>query len=164
MRTLTPIWITRGLTSDLWKEMDKMLDVWSTPGLRSYDDRSAAFASEVSETDDQFIISVDLPGLKKEDLKIETANGILTVSGERKREFESENSKVHSARRNYGAFKQSFNLPDSINTEEIQAHFENGVLEIFLPKKEVQQARQIEIKSTLSTPATEKKSELSGQI
>lgn len=162
MRTLTPIWNTKNLSHDLWREMDRMLDHWVSPHLSIEADSKNNFATEVAETEDHFLVSIDLPGMKREDIKVEMIENTLTVSGERKQEYNSENSIMHVSRKNYGNFKQSFSLPGNVKSQEIQAKFENGVLELFLPKKQVEASRQIEIKSSDAKPTD--KSNLTGQI
>lgn len=95
---------------------------------------SAQPAYNVSEVDDGFLISVDLPGTKKEDLKIEVVERTLTVTGQRKRNTEE-------------VFSRSFSLPESLDSEKIQANYEDGVLELFVPRAEKAKPRQIEIQA-----------------
>ncbi|WP_413290436.1 Hsp20/alpha crystallin family protein [Bdellovibrio sp. HCB337] len=146
MRLLTSNWPTQ---SDLFSEMDRLFGNFvSTPSNSSYDDRDFSPAAEVSESEEKFLMSIDLPGIKKEDIKIEIDQNVLKISGERKREAEAkENTKVHFYEKRYGVFKKSFTLPRSVDGAKIEARFENGVLEIQIPKTEVSKPRQIEILS-----------------
>ena len=147
MRLVTPYWTAKTLTSDIFDEMqsffdDARLDVRKT----NYDERSFGPACEVSESDEHFYMNVDLPGMKKKDIKIEFADNILTVSGERRREVNSEKkTKVQLYEKSYGFFKRSFNLPTTIDESKIEARYENGVLELYLPKTAAAKPRQIEI-------------------
>lgn len=107
-------------------------------------------AVNVRETEDNFLVEVAAPGMKKEDFEIELDNNLLTISSEVKEEKESEDKEEKFTRReySYSAFKRSFSLPDSINSAEIFANYEDGVLKIELPKREedkVKSKRLIEI-------------------
>jgi len=93
-------------------------------------------AVNISETADNFDIELSAPGYKKSELKIEVDNGILSLSGEHKTET-SEESKTFSRKEfNYGSFRRSFNLPDAVDSEKIDAKYEDGILKITLAKKE----------------------------
>lgn len=147
MRTLTPFFTSRNLTSDLWREMDRMFDHFTPPGLPVYDEREFAPASELIEEENHYMLSIDIPGMKKEDIKIEVADGNLIISGERKNEKRSEANQIHRYEKTYGSFKRSFVLPNTIAAEKVEARYEDGVLELYLPKTEVAQAKKIEIQS-----------------
>jgi len=147
MRFVTPFVASRGLASELWRDMDKMFNDF-TVALPTTEE-SYAVASEVVEADEHFILSLDMPGLKKEDIKIELHGNTLTVSGERKRERENtdQTQNVIRAEKFFGAFKRSYTLPVSIEDTKIVAHYKDGVLEVFLPKAQSAQPRKIEVQS-----------------
>ena len=147
MRTLTPFFTSRNLSRDLWSEMDRMFDHFATPGLPVYDEREFAPASELTEEENHYMLSMDLPGMKKEDIKIEVADGTLVISGERKHEKRTDANQVHRFEKSYGVFKRSFVLPNTISADKVEARYEDGVLELYLPKTTVAQARKIEIQS-----------------
>lgn len=149
MRNTTPYWTTRTLASDLFEEMDRFFNDWSrvTPETKVYDERTFHPACEVSESDEHYLMSVDLPGMKKEDIKIEMSDNLLTISGERKREQTEKNQKIQRHEKSYGFFKRSFTLPNSIEADKVEAHYENGVLELYLPKVQAARPRSIEIQS-----------------
>jgi HSP20 family protein len=146
MRTLTPFFTTRNVSNNLWREMDRMFDHFATHSLPSYDEREFSPASELIEQENQYLLSIDLPGMKKEDIKIEVADGTLVISGERKQEKRDDENQVHRFERTYGSFKRSFVLPNTISTDKVEAKYEDGVLSLQLPKTEIAQARKIEIK------------------
>ena len=100
------------------------------------------------EDKDHYFISFDLPGLKRENIKINYENKILTVSGTREEEYKEENKKNHSRflEKFYGSFNRSFTLPSSIDEERIEAHFANGILELLLPKTSHSKGREIPVK------------------
>ena len=94
---------------------------------------------DVKEDKKGFIIQLDAPGFKKDDLKIKLENSQLTIEGERKEELNEENeTKFHRIERKYGKFMRSFTLPEYINFETLKAKYTDGVLEISLDKKEEQ--------------------------
>jgi HSP20 family protein len=101
---------------------------------------------DVIEEDTHFLLTFDLPGVKKEDVKIELRDQQLLVSGERKREIKEEVKGRLTQERFYGSFLRSFVLPTHVDIEKVEANFDNGVLQISLPKTELSHAKQIPIK------------------
>jgi HSP20 family protein len=102
-------------------------------------------AMDLVETEDHFVLRADLPGLKQDDVKIEFEDGTLTVSGERKAEHESKNEGYYRVERAFGSFSRSLTLPQGIDPEAVTANFDNGVLEVRIPKPEARKPRRIEI-------------------
>jgi HSP20 family protein len=88
---------------------------------------------DVFEKDKRLVTRVDLPGMKKEDVKVEVTDGNLTISGERKREFEEKTDNLFRCEREYGSFFRSVPLPEGARVEDVQATFVDGVLEISIP-------------------------------
>lgn len=94
-------------------------------------------AVNISEDDDNFEVEVAAPGLKKDDFKINLENNLLTISGEHKEENEEKEGKKISRREfNYTSFNRSFTLPETVEADNIQAKYQDGVLRLTLPKKE----------------------------
>ncbi|KAE9449066.1 hypothetical protein C3L33_19030, partial [Rhododendron williamsianum] len=91
------------------------------------------------ETSEAHVFVADLPGLKKEDVKVEVSDGLLQISGERnvENEDDSKDYKWHRAERCRGKFSRSFRLPDNAKADEVKASMENGVLTVTVPKQEV---------------------------
>lgn len=102
-------------------------------------------AVDVLEDDDRVIVRAEVPGMKPEDIDIRFENGMLTITGERKLEKEKDGQTYHRVERSYGRFVRSFTLPASIHAEKASASYENGVLEIVMPKREEAKPRRIEI-------------------
>jgi len=107
-------------------------------------------AVNIQETEDMFKVEVAAPGKTREDFNIELDNDVLTISAEEKKESETSEKNGRFTRKefSYSNFKRAFSLPDTVNSEEISASYENGVLMINLPKKDeakVQPKRMIEI-------------------
>ncbi len=100
---------------------------------------------DVSETDGEITIEADLPGMKKDDIKVSVENNTLTIQGERKQEKKKERGKYHSTERSYGSFYRAIDLPAFVDEKKIKADFKNGTLNINLPKKEEARPKQIEI-------------------
>ena len=103
---------------------------------------------EVLERDGQFLIRADLPGLNKDDVKVEITDSAVTIQGERKQEHEEELSGWHRSERSYGSFYRSIPLPEGVNTDAVQARFSDGVLEIKMPAptRDESRARRVDIK------------------
>ncbi|KAM7276600.1 hypothetical protein ACFE04_018466 [Oxalis oulophora] len=102
---------------------------------------TSAFAAarfDWKETPEAHVIKADLPGLKKEEVKVEVEDGrVLQISGERSRENEEKNDKWHRVERCSGKFMRRFGLPDNVKIDQVKATMENGVLTITVPKEEV---------------------------
>ena len=98
------------------------------------DTRNWSPAVDVKETDNSFVLSADIPGLTKKDIKVNVANGKLSISGERTYETDQENDNYHYRERRFGTFDRSFKLPDTVDEEKISASFKNGILIVALPK------------------------------
>ena len=128
--------------------MDKMINNvfendWNFP-VRSKTNWSPAV--DVKESDNSFTLTADIPGLTKKEVKVNITDGILSISGERKFEDEKESGNYHYRERRYGSFSRTFNLPETVNDEDISASFKNGILSIELPKHEVVLPKEREIK------------------
>lgn len=112
--------------------------------------RSLAPAIDIDETNDEYLITADMPGIKQEDINIECTGNQLTISAERKSET-AEGRKQERRERFYGTFQRSFTLPAGVDADKIQAAYEGGVLTITVPKVEQAKARRIEIGSRKTT-------------
>jgi HSP20 family protein len=110
--------------------------------------RSSAWAPalDISERKDAYLVTVELPGLKPEDLDITMEDGLLTIQGERQFTSESSEQQFHRVERRYGAFRRSITLPAHVTAEGIQASFEDGVLQILIPKAEEAKPKRIQVR------------------
>lgn len=97
---------------------------------------------DTDETDSHYLLSFDLPGVKKNDVKIELTDNQLSIAGERK----GESKRKESSERFYGSFYRSFTLPSNVDPDKIEASFEDGVLQISIPKTQISPGKQIPIK------------------
>lgn len=101
---------------------------------------------DISETDKQYLIDVEVPGIDKKDIELNVERNTLTISGERKFEKKEEGRTYHKVETSYGTFSRSFTLPENIDTETISASYNNGILSITVEKSEQMMKKQIEIK------------------
>jgi len=102
-------------------------------------------AMDVVETDDHFVLRADLPGLTEGDVNIELEDNVLTISGERKVEHEQRNEGYYRVERASGSFSRSLTLPEGVDADGIQASFDNGVLEVRIPKPAQHKPRKVQI-------------------
>ena len=101
---------------------------------------------DITEDDKEYVLKVELPDVKKEDVKLTVENGVLTVSGERKFEKEEKGRKLHRIERVYGSFTRSFRVPQDSDEAKLSADFRDGLLTIHLVKSEKAKPKTIEVK------------------
>lgn len=130
-----PFALMREMTTDLdrvfgdftWPSMQ-----W--PAIRAIRAHDAWYPQvDVFEKDNRLVTKIDLPGLKKEDVKVEVTDGHLTISGERKREAEEKGDEFYRCEREYGSFFRSVPLPEAAKIDDVKATFAEGVLEVSVP-------------------------------
>jgi HSP20 family protein len=120
----------------------------STFGRGDREDESlAAWAPpvDIAEEKDRILITAELPGFKPDEISIQTENGMLTLSGERRFEKETSDKAFHRVERSYGRFVRSFSLPNNVDREKIEARFVDGLLQIELSKREDAKPKTIKI-------------------
>jgi len=128
------------LFDDVWAS-DMPSNAFASPEL------SGAFRSDISEDEKAIYIEAELPGVKKEEIKLNLEDDVLTISAERKQETEEKKKNYHRVERIFGNFSRSFRLGDNIDKENIEATYDNGVLNLVLPKVEMPVTnKQIEVK------------------
>jgi HSP20 family protein len=134
--------------SSLQTEMNRLFntvfDAPAAPGNGSTMRRWVP-AMDLLETADHFVLRADLPGMTQDDVNIELEDSTLTVSGERKSEHEDKQEGYYRVERAFGSFSRSLTLPKGIDADAVTANFENGVLEIRVPKPEERKPRRISI-------------------
>ena len=107
-------------------------------------------ALDVAESDESFVVKASLPGIKPDDLEITFSENVLTIKGEIEEDKELEEVHYHMRERRYGSFSRSIRLPSGIESEKIEASFDDGVLKLHLPKAEEAKPKKIAISSTSS--------------
>jgi len=131
-------------------QMDRLMsDVFSAPSVWQNDEYAGymRLALDVTENDESFTVHASVPGINADDLEISFSENTLTIKGETKDERVDENDKWHLRERRFGSFMRSISLPTAVNADAINAHFENGVLTLTLPKAEEVKPRRIAIKA-----------------
>ena len=101
--------------------------------------------TDIYETKESYVFKVELPGFKKEDIKVEFSGETLTLRGERKQEEETKNENCHRLERSYGLFERSFTIPKNVDSKKIDAALKDGVLVLTIPKREEEQTKAIPI-------------------
>ncbi|MBT9521774.1 MAG: Hsp20/alpha crystallin family protein [Dechloromonas sp.] len=100
---------------------------------------------DISETDDRYLIKAEIPGVKKEDVKVTVQDGMLAIRGERKQEKEEKGKRFHRIERTYGSFMRSFQLPDDADETGVAAEFKDGMLNVTLKKSAKAKPKSIDI-------------------
>ncbi len=136
--------------NDPFRSIEQMFDeMWPSRWFGNGESSNVMLhpAMDVIENESDVTIRLDLPGMKTEDVNVELENGVLTVSGEIGDTIEKKDDRYHYRERSYGSFQRSVRLPNTLDYDKCDAHFENGVLTITLPKLPQAQPKQINIKT-----------------
>lgn len=102
-------------------------------------------AIDIEENNGNIIVKAELPGMKKDDVKVTVRDNMLTVSGERKHEKETKDKTFHRIERSYGKFSRTITLPSEVEADKVKASYKDGVLNITLPKPETAKPKQIDV-------------------
>lgn len=153
LTTIFPQQFRRNMPSALqtMKEMENEMERWFRQSPFSlnladeYEKFDFAPACNVKENGKEYILQFDIPGIKKDDVKIEIESNRLTVSGERKEKKEEKDAKHFLSEAYYGSFVRSFNLPSAVDENKVDAHYEDGVLTIKIPKLEISKAKEVKV-------------------
>ena len=135
-------WTPNGDWMGVHDEVSRLFDSFlaDSPGKTQW-----APAVDVRETDKEYFVRMDLPGLEPNDVKVAVFEDTLTVSGERREASESKDVKWHHVERYHGAFERRFQLGKAVQADKVSAGYRNGVLEIRVPKAEQAKPRDIQI-------------------
>jgi HSP20 family protein len=128
-------------------EIDRLFDNFLSEKMGSADALTDGMpAIDVEETEQEFLVMAEIPGMLKKDIKISFENNYLTLSGEKKDKYESKEANFYRKERTYGRFSRSIPIPAGIMLDKIEAEYEQGVLTVKIPKAEEAKSKQIEIK------------------
>ena len=135
---------------DVLNIQDEMNRLFNTFFARTPERRDAGTFSwsplvDILETDGEIKVVAEVPGMKREDIKISVQDNVLTLKGEKKLEKEEKEKNFHRVERAHGAFERSFSLPASVQTDKVKASYKDGVLTIALPKSEETKPKEIAI-------------------
>ena len=125
-----------------WREFDDLFTNMAALPSENLSRSEWVPAVDISETDDQFKIDVEIPAIARDDINVSVKDGLLTVTGERKVEKETD-GKMHRVERRYGRFSRSFRLPENVDEESIAAASKDGVLSLVVAKKDNESPRNI---------------------
>ncbi|HMU56309.1 MAG TPA: Hsp20/alpha crystallin family protein [Nitrospira sp.] len=137
-----------------WEEMEKRLSnvIERAIGVPNGEKKEAISVAEwspvvdITEDEKEYVIKAEIPEMKKEEIKINVHDDVLSVSGERKYEQEEKGKKYHRVERSYGSFMRSFTLPEDADGSKIAAEYKDGVLKLHLPKTDKAKSKAVEIK------------------
>lgn len=104
--------------------------------------------TDITEDEKEYLVKVEIPEMKKEDVKVTVEDGVLRITGERKAEKEEKTKKYHRIERSYGTFLRAFTLPPGADGKKVVADYKDGVLQVHLPKTEEAKPKAIEVKVT----------------
>jgi len=128
-----------------WNMFDLFFDDFGLTDL--FNDKEVLMpAIDISETEKEYVITGEIPGVDAKDLDVTLTDGILTIKGEKKHENEEKDENYHRIERHYGSFERSFRIPDKVKTDELDATYKDGIFKLSLPKAEVVEAKKIEVK------------------
>jgi HSP20 family protein len=127
---------------------------WATSTSPSFEMSAWAPRVDIFERGEQLVLHADLPGVRNEDVRVNVDEGVLTISGERRHDHEHESQGVYQCERSYGSFQRAFRLPEGVESGNVQASFENGVLEVMMPipKQRATKGRDVPIGTKSTRP------------
>lgn len=133
--------------SRLQNDLDRFFEDFAGEDIKLPSTTAAGFSPscELSEDKANYIMKFDMPGVRKEDVKVEVDGNYLTVTAERREEKRSEDRKNRYSEINYGSYQRSCALPASVDDKKVDAKFDNGVLTLTIPKTEETKAKQIAV-------------------
>lgn len=144
--SLIPFGTRFGLSKDLRTEFDNMLSRFFEGGNGMNLSKWTPDVN-VSESDKEFEVKVDLPGLKPEDFSVELRHGDLWITGERKEETEEKGKTWHRFERHYGQFRRVLPLGQDVDPDHVEAEYKEGILRVVVPKAEVAQPKKVQVKT-----------------
>jgi HSP20 family protein len=130
---------------DLWAPFRALEESVSKMRTEPAADRPWAPSVDIFECENEIIVKADLPDINEKDIDIRIEDGTLVLKGERKFEKEQKEGGFHRIERSYGTFARYFSLPETVDPDQVQAEYKNGVLKVTLAKKEAAKPKQIKI-------------------
>ncbi|WP_237587125.1 Hsp20/alpha crystallin family protein [Pontibacter russatus] len=139
---------TRSVFSDFFTDIDRMFDndFFLMPMNLKRQMEGKVPSVNIRDKEKEYLIEVAAPGMKKEDFNIDMEEGMLTISSQKEEDKTEERENYKRREYNYSSFSRSFNLPENVKSEEIKAHYEDGILSLTIPKKQEQEKPKQKIK------------------
>jgi HSP20 family protein len=147
MNTLTR-WRSPRLTWPAWpslESIDRRLGRLFEPPFATEETFGFSPPANLVEQDGEYLLTVELPGMKKEDVSVSVEEDYVVVKGEKQAEKEEKGSRWHVVERSWGSFERSFPLPRTVQSDKVKAEFEDGILSVHLPKRTEARGRRVEI-------------------
>ena len=140
-------WRPLGDFVDIRDEIDRLFDTFLPAKFEAEYPVTPAWAPrvDVAETDNEVVVTTELPGVERKDVKLSVEDNVLTIGGEKKQEKETKEKNYHCVERRYGTFSRSFTLPTRIQADKVKATFKDGILTMKLPKVEEAKTKEIPI-------------------
>jgi HSP20 family protein len=142
------------LQGEMNRLFSSFFDTPRTTGANGAPARRWIPAMDLVETEDHFVLKADLPGVAESDVKIELESNVLTIAGERKTEHEAKKDGYYRLERSTGTFSRALTLPEGVDSGAVTAGFDNGVLEVRIPKPAEAKPRRVEISVGGAAPRT----------
>ena len=139
-------WEPFGEVDTLRKEMDNLLERFIPDFGRSLDGAIFVPSAEIDETDTEFHLKLEVPGMSADDLDIEVSDAAVSVTGERKSETQSEKGGIRRSEFYYGKFERHVPLPSHIERDKVVAEYKDGILKLTLPKSKDQEDKSVKVK------------------
>ena len=134
-----------GLLNEFNREINRLMASGSDAESASAVNFDWAPPVDIKSEETRYVMRADLPGVEPDDIEVTLEKGVLTIKGERKHEDEEDRSGYHRVERSYGTFYRRFTVPDTVDSNEVSAKFDKGVLEIVIPKQAKVLPKKIEI-------------------
>jgi HSP20 family protein len=134
-RSMPPLYDIEKWFEDAWKKPFSLFSPSIWPDMHRPEGYEISPTVDVFEEGNELVMHADLPGMKKDDIKVDLSENILTLSGEKKRTEKQEKEDYYRYERSFGSFVRRFELPGDLDIDKVKAHFEDGVLELRIPMK-----------------------------
>ena len=143
-RYTSPFELLNRLSNDMWFDRPFSLARWPE-WQREWQSEKLFAPLDLCETENEYIVKMDVPGLQENQINVSCHGETLTISGERKEEKEETKGNVHHSERHYGTFRRGVSLPGAVKPEDVRARYVDGVLEVHLPKAQKTVSRDIRV-------------------
>jgi HSP20 family protein len=132
---------------DPFRELASFFENWAPTGKEQLAAGTFVPPVDVYEDEQNLVLKLEIPGVNEEDLNVSLENNTLTIQGERKFEKEEKEENFHRIERRFGSFTRTFRLPNTVDTEKVEANYDKGILKIMLAKRAEAKPKQIKIGS-----------------